>query len=268
MRVGIVGLGLIGASLAMALRGAFRVLGTDRDRAVLEAARSAGLVEPGDPLAADVVVLAVPIPTLPSVLPGLRGHPGVVTDVASTKVQVMAWARRAGVDLIGGHPMCGSERSGFTAADGSLFVGAPWVLTRAEPRLEAVIRATGAEPVVMDAERHDRLVAGVSHAAFCCSAAYVLALAGDPEWPEARRLAGPGFRDLSRLAAGDPSLHLAILGTNREPVVERLRALERELARVRELIEAGEAKERELRQLLERARRERAPNLEAVGHGG
>ncbi len=267
MRVGIVGLGLIGASLAMALRGTFRVLGTDLDPAVLEAARAAGLVEPGDPLAADVVVLAVPIPALPSVLAGLRGHSGLVTDVASTKVQVMAWAQRAGVDLVGGHPMCGSERSGFAAADSSLFLGAPWVLTRAEPRLEAVVRSAGAEPVVMDAERHDRLVAGVSHAAFCCSAAYVLALAGDPEWPEARRLAGPGFRDLSRLAAGDPSLHLAIVGTNRGPVVERLRALERELARLRELIEAGEAADWQLRQLLERARQERTPSLEAV-HGG
>src|SRR5207244_1016607 len=119
MRVGIVGLGVMGASFALALRRArpdLEIVGADPDPATMRTALVREVVVAGDPAAADVVVVAAPIPALPEILAGLAGHPGVVTDMASTKAHVMRWAAAAGVDLVGGHPMCGSERSGIDAS--------------------------------------------------------------------------------------------------------------------------------------------------------
>jgi prephenate dehydrogenase len=257
MRIGIIGLGLMGGSLALALRAArpeLELVGVDSDPATLRRALARGLVVAGDPAEAEVVVVAAPIPALPEVLARLAGHPGVVTDMASTKARVMRWAAAAGVDLVGGHPMCGSERSGLDAADAGLFAGAPWILTRDEPRVTDLVRAVGAVPVVMDADRHDHLVAGVSHAAFMLSAAYVLALAGDGEWPAMQEVAGTGFRDVSRLAGGDPQLYAAIASTNRERLTESVRAVESSLARLRRHLEAGDGR---LVELFEEARRAR-----------
>ncbi len=254
MRVGIIGLGLMGASFGMALRAArpdLELVGADPDPVTMSRALTRGIVTPGDPAAADVVVVAAPIPALPEILAGLAGRPGVVTDMASAKARVMRWAAAAGVDLVGGHPMCGSELSGIDAADPALFAGAPWVLTRDEPLVTGLVRAVGALPVVMDPERHDRLVAGVSHTAFVLSAAYVLALAGDREWAEMQEVAGSGFRDMSRLAGGDPELHAAIASTNRERITESVRAVEASLARLRRHLEAGDGR---LVELFEEAR--------------
>jgi prephenate dehydrogenase len=254
MRVGIIGLGLMGASLAMALRRArpsLQLLGIDPDPATMRRARALELIEDGDPRDAELVVLAAPIQALPDLLAGLSGHRGFVTDIASTKTHVMRWAAAAGVDLIGGHPMCGREHAGIDAADPDLFTGAPWVLTRDEPVVTDMVRATGAWPIFLEPERHDRLVAGVSHAAFLVSAAYVLALAGDADWDLMRQVAGTGFRDVSRLASGDPSLHAAIASTNREQMVEAVRSVEASLARLRRHLEAGDGR---LVELLEEAR--------------
>src|SRR4029077_1344640 len=117
----------------------------------------------------------------------------VVTDMASTKVAVMAWAHEAGVDLVGGHPLCGKETSGIDAADPFLFREAPWALTRADPVTSGLVEAAGARPIVLDAETHDQPVAGVSHASFLLSIGYVLALSRRADWPQASRLAASGF---------------------------------------------------------------------------
>jgi prephenate dehydrogenase len=259
MRVGIVGLGLMGGSLALALRAAqpaLEVMGRDVDPGTMRHALEAGMVCEGDPGTADLLVLAAPIQTLPQLLAGLSGRRGPVTDMASTKVEVMGWAASAGVDLVGGHPMCGSERSGIEAADPALFRGAPWVLTRDEPAVTDLVRAVGAVPVFLSAEQHDHLVAGVSHAAFAVSAAYVLALAGDDDWPAMLQVAGSGFRDVSRLAGGDPGLYAAIVATNRRPLAEALRSIERELAGLRSLVESPDQEQR-LLDLFQRAKRDR-----------
>ena len=257
MRVGIIGLGLMGGSLALALhraRPGLRLVGHDPDAATMRRALSLGVVEEGDLRAVDVLFLAVPIAALPDVLAGLRGHRGVVTDLASTKAHVMRSAAAAGVDLVGGHPMCGREQSGIEAADPDIFAGAPWVLTRDEPIVTDLVRAVGAWPVYLDAERHDRLVAGVSHAAFAVSAAYVLALAGDADWEAMQLVAGTGFRDMTRLAAGDPDLYASIASTNREHLLEALRTIEASLARLRSHLEAGDDR---LVELFEEAREQR-----------
>jgi prephenate dehydrogenase len=254
MRVGILGLGLMGSSFALALRRArpgYALVGSDPDSATMRRARARGLVDEGDPRTADVLVLAVPIAAMPEVLAGLRGRTGLVTDMASTKAHVMRWAVAAGVDLVGGHPMCGREQAGIDAADPDIFLGAPWVLTRDEPVVTDLVRAVRSWPAFLEAERHDRLVAGVSHAAFVVSAAYVLARAGDADWEAMQRVAGSGFRDVSRLAAGDTGLYAAIASTNRDHLVEALRSVEASLARVRRHLEAGDGR---LVELFEEAR--------------
>jgi prephenate dehydrogenase len=241
MRVGIVGLGLMGGSLAMALgraRPDIEVVGTDADAATTQQAIAEGIVAGQDVDTADVIVLAAPIEAMEHILATLHGTRATVTDVASVKGAVQRWAAKAGVDLIGGHPMCGRERSGLAAARADLFQGAPWVLTRHHDTVEELVRAVGATPIVMDAERHDRLVAGVSHAAFFVSSAYVLALARGGDWDAMARLAGPGFRDMSRLAAGDPRLYAAVSATNRDQLRDTVKAVEEQLAAMRRHLEA------------------------------
>lgn len=248
--VAVVGLGLMGASFALALKDAradLVIVGSDPDAMTVRKAVDRGIVESaGTNLdvvdIADVVVLAVPILAMRGVLASLasRASGKVVTDMSSTKVAVMAWAQEAGVDLVGGHPMCGKETSGIDAADPFLFRDAPWALTRADPVMSGLVEAAGARPIVMDAEAHDQLVAGVSHAAFLLSIGYVLALSRRADWPQASRLAASGFRDMSRLAAGDPQLYAGVARTNRANLVEQLDAISAELARLRRHLEADD----------------------------
>jgi len=259
--VAVVGLGLMGSSLALALKEArpdLVIVGSDPDPATLRKAVDRGVVETASAdLAvveiADIAVLAVPILALREVFSNLRGRVAgkVVTDMASTKANVMAWAASAGIALVGGHPMCGKETGGIDAADAAIFKGAQWVLTSADPAVTELVESVGAHPLVMDAETHDRLVAGVSHAAFLLSVGYVLSLSGRPDWPEASKLAASGFRDMSRLAAGDPSLYAGIARTNRAHLLEQLDAITATLGRLRRHLEADDPR---LIELFEEAR--------------
>ena len=259
--VAVIGLGLMGSSFALALKEArpdMVIVGADTDPTTLRKALDRGVVASASADAsvagmADVIVIGAPIRAMREIFGQLKGgtEGKVVTDMASTKADVMAWAAAAGIDLVGGHPMCGKETSGIDAADASVFKDAPWMLTRSEPALTELVKAVGANPVVMDAETHDRLVAGVSHAAFLLSVGYVLALSRRADWPEASGLAAGGFRDMSRLAAGDPELYAGVVGTNRANLLEQLDAISAELARLRRHLEADDPR---LVELFEEAR--------------
>jgi prephenate dehydrogenase len=262
--VAVVGLGLMGASFALALKKAQPgtvLVGSDRNPLVVRKAIDRGVVETANTdlsvtQMADVVVIAAPLNAMREVLPQLAATAGgrPTTDMASTKAAVMEWAAAEGVDLVGGHPMCGREKSGIDHADPTMFDGAPWMLTRDEPAITSLVEAVGAHPVVMDAVTHDRLVAGVSHAAFLLSVGYVLSLARREDWADASRLAAGGFRDMSRLAAGDPELYASIARTNRANLVEMVDAVSAELARLRRHLEADDPR---LIELFEEARRVR-----------
>jgi prephenate dehydrogenase len=259
--VAVVGLGLMGSSLALALKEArpdVLVVGSDRDPMTLRKALDRGVVASASAdLAvveiAEIVVLAVPILALKEVFAQLHSLASgkVVTDLASTKGSVMEWAAAAGIDLVGGHPMCGKEAAGIDAADPSIFKGAPWILTRADPAVIGLVESVGSRLLVMDAETHDRLVAGVSHAAFLLSVGYVLALSGRPDWTDASRLAATGFRDMSRLAGGDPALYAGIARTNRTHMVEQLNSITAALDRLRRHLQADDPR---LIELFEEAR--------------
>jgi prephenate dehydrogenase len=259
--VAVVGLGLMGSSFALALKEArpeIVVVGSDTDSMTLRKALDRGIVASASADTsvvdmAEVIVIGAPIRAMRGVFAQLAGRTQgrVVTDMASTKADVMEWAAASGIDLVGGHPMAGKETSGIDAADVSVFRGAPWVLTRSDPVLAGLVEAVGAHPIVMDAETHDRLVAGVSHAAFLLSVGYVLALSRRPDWPEASKLAAGGFRDMSRLAAGDPELYAGVARTNRAHLVEQLDAISAELVRLRRHLEADDPR---LVELFEEAR--------------
>jgi prephenate dehydrogenase len=248
--VGVVGLGLMGSSFALALKKARPqtvLVSSDRNPTVVRKALDRGIVSAANNdlsaiEMADVIVIGAPISAMRELFPRLAANVGArpITDMASTKATVMEWAAAEGIDLVGGHPMCGKEASGIDAADPSMFEHAPWVLTRDEPRITDLVYAVGAQPVVMDAITHDRLVAGVSHTAFLLSVGYVLALSRRGDWPEASRLAAGGFRDMSRLAAGDPDLYAGVVKTNRTNLLEMLDAVSAELARLRRHLEADD----------------------------
>ena len=259
--VAVVGLGLMGSSFAMALKKARPdtvLVGCDPNPVAVRKALERDAVSTANtdlsPVEmADVVVVAAPIGAMRAVLaqlaPRVGGRP--VTDMASTKASVMEWAAAEGIDLVGGHPMCGKETPGIDAAEPSMFEGAPWVLTRDQREIVDLVEAVGAQPVVMDAITHDRLVAGVSHAAFMLSVGYVLALSRRPDWPDASRLAAGGYRDMSRLAAGDPDLYAGIARTNREFLLEVIDDVAKELVRLRRHLEADDPR---LVELFEEAR--------------
>ncbi|HXN90190.1 MAG TPA: prephenate dehydrogenase/arogenate dehydrogenase family protein [Candidatus Sulfotelmatobacter sp.] len=259
--VGVVGLGLMGSSFALALKKARPqtvIVGSDRNPTVVRKALDRGIVSTANTdlsaiEMADVIVIGAPISALRELFAKLAVSIGArpITDMASTKASVLEWASAEGIDLVGGHPMCGKEASGIDAADPSMFEHAPWVLTRDEPRITDLVYAVGGQPVFMDAITHDRLVAGVSHAAFLLSVGYVLALSRRSDWPDASRLAAGGFRDMSRLAAGDPDLYAGVVKTNRTNLLEMLDAVSAELTRLRRHLEADDPR---LVELFEEAR--------------
>jgi len=275
--VTIVGLGLMGGSLAAALRagGACReVRGVARRPETIAEALARGFVDRGTlDLAegvrgSDVVVLATPVRTIVELIPHLGPllSPGcLLMDVGSTKAAIAKAMERlpAHVQPLGGHPMCGKEVSGIGAAEAGLYQGATFVLTplpRTSPEALALawelVEAVGARPLVMDAHRHDRLVAAVSHLPYLLSLALVAAAEDVAEedgmvWD----LAASGFRDTSRLAASDVTMMLDILLTNREEVAGMLGRLRRELDELARLLEAKD--ERGLRRVMEAARERR-----------
>jgi prephenate dehydrogenase len=246
MRVAIVGLGLIGGSLARALtaRG-HEVIGVDeegarrRARATGAIGRSTATPEAAAP-GADVVVLAAPpranLALLRRLAPLSRAGL-VVTDVGSVKAPIEREARRLGLSrFVGGHPIAGSEGSGFGASSETLFRGHAWVLTPS-PDADALrlvrrlVRAAGARPYLLDAAGHDRTLAFLSHVPQIVSWALLEAAAGDPVARRGLGLAGPGFRDMTRLARSPRPLWRDILGQNKAEVARALRALEAARAR-------------------------------------
>lgn len=277
----IIGLGLIGGSLGLALTAAgWEVTGyARRHRTAAQALLRGAIQREAEGLAeavsgAEVVVLATPILALPGVMPAIAPHlpPGVVvTDVASTKGQVMQWATAyfPGVSFVGGHPMAGREVMGLEAAQADLFRGATYCIVappgtppQAVERVKQMAQAVGAVPLLMEADEHDHLVAGISHLPLLVAVALVRAAAGDPAWPTLQRLASTGFRDTTRLASGSPEMGRDICLTNRQAIAGWLERFSRELAALRTMVERGDAS---LEEALREARAHRERWLEVKG---
>jgi prephenate dehydrogenase len=243
--VRVVGTGLLGASIGLALRGlGVDVVLDDPSRTTVLLARDLGagrLPTPDDEPPALVVVAAPPDVTGDVVVAELEANPtAVVTEVSSVKGAVVRVLRASGADLsryVGSHPMAGSERSGPTAARPDLFVGRPWVVVPAKESVPGAVLAVrnlatdlGGTPVMLDADAHDEAVAVVSHVPQI-AASLVAARLLDAE-PAALDLAGQGLRDVTRIAAGDPALWTSILAANAGAVLPVLQGLRVDLDRL------------------------------------
>jgi prephenate dehydrogenase len=259
-RVALIGLGLIGGSLGLALKKAalpeLELAGWSRHPDTVQKAREMGAIDSpcatiGDAVrGADLIIISTPVTSIKNIFRELapRLMPGqVITDCASTKVQVLKWAQELippSFAFVGGHPMAGKELSGIASADAALFQKCTWCLTPGTSASPAAIgavakmaTAAGARPVMVDAEEHDFMVAGISHLPMLLSAALVNAVSGDPKWPQMGKLASSGFRDASRLASGSPDVNGDICLTNRPAIVQWLDKYNLALARLRGMVE-------------------------------
>jgi prephenate dehydrogenase len=274
-RVALLGTGLIGGSIGLALgRRPVEVVGFDASPDRLDRARKLGAITRAAGSVAeavrgvDVAVVAVPVGHIGALATeALAAGAPAVTDVGSVKAPVVA-AVVAGCPeraehFVGGHPMAGSEQDGVEGADADLFLGASWVLTptaRTDPDAFTVVRSlvgmVGAEAIAVEPERHDALVALVSHVPQLAASTLmdVASNAGD-EHRTMMRLAAGGFRDMTRIAAGHPGIWPDILSANRDAVLRALDDYVAALGAVRGLVESG-ARDGIL-DLLERARRAR-----------
>ena len=265
-RVAIIGLGLIGGSIALAIKRAnvegLQVVGTARTRDTLHQAKKMGAIDVDAPTAADavrdarLVVIAAPImatrPIMEEIAPVLA--PGaVVTDVGSTKGNVARWAKELlpeTVSFVGGHPMAGKEQAGIAAADSDLFKDRAWVIAPSVNATETAVNTVvglaqlvGATPMFMDADEHDSYVAAVSHLPLLLSSALFSVAQGSAAWPELARLASSGFRDTTRLASGSPEMAHDIVLTNRDNVIHWLDRFIDELRRFRTIVAGGASEE-------------------------
>jgi prephenate dehydrogenase len=242
-RAQLVGTGLIGGSIGLALRDAgWHVTGSDRDAASAARALELGAVDAiGDDVGAELTFVATPVGTVADIA---RGRAGVVTDVGSVKASIVAE-----VDdprFVGGHPMAGSEQEGVDGSRADLFQGAVWVLTpvaSTDPSAHALVRSVvssfGAEVVELAPERHDALVAVVSHVPHLTAVSLMrLASERSEEHAALLRLAAGGFRDMTRIAAGHPGIWPDICIENRAAISEVLDVLIAELTSMRERVDS------------------------------
>jgi prephenate dehydrogenase len=256
--VTIYGTGLIGTSLGLALKKrvpGIRVYGIDSPE-IVSSARSLGAIDDGNervPEFPDLIVLATPIGSILKLLGELAAGPSVILDVGSTKVSICRKAAAHGLPFVGGHPMTGSEKSGPEAASGDLFDKAPFFLcpvssapANALSKATAVVEAIGANPVVISAEEHDRVVAQLSHLP------QILSTLLADQTTEHRKLAGPGWKSFTRLAASPFHVWQDILQTSGSLPLE-LRLFTDRLCAVLDALERGKMKEVET--MFERANR-------------
>jgi prephenate dehydrogenase len=255
VRLTIVGFGLIGGSVARALRELdpstahlWRITAWSRTRGPVDRAFHDGVIDAApDSLEgalrdAELVLLAAPplicLDLLDQLAGPLRSALGdaTLTDAVSTKAQIVTRADMSSLHFVGGHPMAGRESSGYAAAAANLFVGRPWVTVPGanaalvdSQRVRSLIQACGAVEVPMTAEAHDSAVAAISHVPLVVSAALVEAVAGRDvrstrsDWPAARNLAATGWAGMTRLARGEPSMGAGIAATNPAAISARLR---------------------------------------------
>ncbi|MGP0004147.1 MAG: prephenate dehydrogenase/arogenate dehydrogenase family protein [Acidimicrobiales bacterium] len=260
----VVGLGLVGSSIAGGLRArGWYVTGSDLDGA--RAARAAALRvidAVGRDTRAEIAFVATPasgvVPVVRELLAGSERPDLIVTDVAGVKGPIVA--ELAHPRFVAGHPMAGSEQEGPDGADPELFVGATWVLTPTDATdpvaftaLQSVIASLGADVVALAPERHDELVAVISHVPHLASAT-LMSLAGESPVDHAAlmRLAAGGFRDMTRIAAGSPAIWPDICRDNAGAIVPVLDRLIDQLTEVRRIVADGDREA--LSSLLERAR--------------
>ncbi len=241
-RLTIIGMGLIGTSFGLALKKAriqnLEIVGHDLEPTNSLKAQKRGALDRVERNifsainGAKIIVLAIPVLAIKEMMeligPSIE-EGTIVTDTGSTKLQVTKWADEilpSGVNFIGGHPMAGREISGPDGADENLFNGAVYAICPsptaekfAQKYVVDLAEAMGAKPYFVGPDEHDIYVAGISHLPFMLSIGLMNTTANNPAWREMSMLAASGYRDISRLASGDPIMHRDICLTNQEGIV-------------------------------------------------
>lgn len=259
-RVTIIGTGLIGGSIGLALKAAklpdLEVVGFDLESSVMSEARKLGAIDRGAPdlpqavRDAKLVIVATPPLAVREVFEIIAPHlieGAIVTDTASTKAMPARWARELlpeHVNYVGGHPMAGKETQGIKYAEAGLFKDKAWVVVPTPSAGEGAVKSVlglvsivGAEPLFIDAEEHDQYVAAISHLPLVLSAALFSLVRHSPSWDDIAPLAASGFRDLTRLASGDPRMGHDICATNSDAIAHWIDRYIAELSRFKDLVQ-------------------------------
>ncbi len=249
--VGIVGLGLMGGSLAMSLKGkCARLMGFDTHLPTLQLALAIGLVDHASSdfsslSQLDVLILATPVNVIVEIIPTLPSfikQPCILMDLGSTKKLILESMNRLpdNFEIIGAHPICGKEKLGLENADANLYRNAPFVITpsarttpNAKSAAQQIISTVGADCIEMSAEAHDHALAFTSHLPFLLSSALVNAL---PK--EFADFIGPGFRSNSRLADTPSHMMVGILQSNRENVLKAIQSFRDSLTELEENLQS------------------------------
>ena len=263
--IGIFGLGLMGGSIALALKGhCSRLIGFDSDPSTLELALSKNIVDQAETTPVkhlpqvDMLILAIPVPAILNLipqLPSLLPNPCIIIDLGSTKreiVKTMSTLPEC-FEPIGGHPICGKEKLGLENADRNLYQDAPFVITplesttqRANSVVTQIISIIGARLIQMTAEEHDRILATTSHMPFLLASA--LAHSTPLEFAS---LIGPGFRSTSRLAGTPSHMMMGILKSNRDNILLAIKSLYSSISEIESALQ--EEDDSELESILNRS---------------
>ena len=275
-QLGLIGCGLMGSSFALALKRAGlvkRIVGYSKSPTTTERARQMGVIDAEAPSAlvavsgSDLILLAIPVSATEATLKAIQhlvGPNTLVMDVGSTKCDVVAAARRALGEQIGSfvpcHPITGKEVSGVDHADVNLYAGKQVILTPIEATLRTQLQkatevwtALGCQVLHMPPEAHDAAYAAVSHLPHLIAFAMINGLASQAQGQAYMALAGPGFRDFTRIAASNPQVWRDILLANREELLAQSRIFQQSLQSLEQLISSGnaEALESQIRQASE-----------------
>ena len=256
MKIGIVGLGLIGGSLGLDLRSlGYEVLGVSRRQTTCDLAVAKGVVDEASinlnlMSEANIIFICTPIgaiiPTIEQLLPYLNPET-ILTDVGSVKTSLVAKIEPLWHNFVGGHPMAGTAESGIEAAQKNLFCDAPYVITPTEKtplgaikKVEEIARSLGSKIYFCSPSEHDRAVAWISHLPLMVSANLITSCMGETDKSVldlAQKLASSGFRDTSRVGGGNPELGLMIAKNNRQELLQTLLKFNQNLESLIDLIE-------------------------------
>ena len=263
-QLGLIGCGLMGGSFALALKQAGlvkRVVGYSKSPSSTERARQLGIIDSAAASAAlavsgsDIVLIAVPVAATEASLKSIKPHltpDMLIMDVGSTKRDVMDAARRALREQVGlfvpAHPIAGKEVSGVENADADLYTGKQVILTPIERTLPAQLQKAqelwsllGCKVLSMSPEQHDAAYAAVSHLPHLIAFALMNAISGQPQGQEFLSLAGPGFRDFTRIAASEPTVWRDILLSNRDELLAQSRIFQAQLQALEKMISSADA---------------------------
>ena len=261
-QLGLIGCGLMGGSFALALKKAGlvkRVVGYSKSPSTTERARLMGVIDIEAPSAllavsgADIVLIAVPVAATEATFKAIKHlvTPNVlIMDVGSTKRDVIDAARRVLREHVGtfvpAHPIAGKEVSGVEHADAELYLGRQVILTPIERTLTVQLQkavdvwtALGCRVLKMSPEQHDAAFAAVSHLPHLIAFAMMNGISGQPQGKDYLTLAGPGFRDFTRIAASDPKVWRDIFASNREELLEQSKIFQRSLQALELIISSG-----------------------------